>query len=133
MNAARTAAILVVDDDDDIRRSVVETLEDEGYRVVTARNGQEALDLLRNSLPAPSLILLDLMMPVMDGRQFRAEQLKDPALAPIPVVLVTAHAFATQEARELTPHGHLEKPFELRDLLKIAERFCGPPAGGEAL
>ncbi len=130
MKATQTATILVVDDDDDVRRSVAETLEDEGYRVVTARNGQEALDLLRNCVPTPRLILLDMMMPVMDGRRFRAEQLKDLALAPIPVVLVTADARAAQEARELTTHSALEKPFQLSDLLKIAERFCGPPAAG---
>ena len=76
-------SILVVDDDPDIRTSLAEILGDEGYRVAGARNGREALDYLRRRT-RPSLILLDMMMPDMDGWLFRREQQKLPELASIP-------------------------------------------------
>ena len=83
--------ILVVDDDADIRDSVAEVLEDAGYRVQQAANGREALDYLQASA-YPCIILLDLMMPVMDGPQFRAAQQSKPTLAGIPVVVISAGA-----------------------------------------
>src|SRR5690606_13804277 len=85
----RTGHILVVEDDQDIRESVVEILEDEGHRVSAAADGREALERLQRAQPRPDLILLDLMMPVMNGFQFREEQLKRPELAGIPVVVDT--------------------------------------------
>jgi CheY-like chemotaxis protein len=79
--------ILVVDDDASIREALAESLGDEGYRVVTATNGVEALTLLRPPGELrPCVILLDLMMPVMSGQEFYAEQQRDPALARIPIV-----------------------------------------------
>src|SRR5690349_23695253 len=90
-------SVLVVEDDFDLRDALVPILEYEGHRVVSAANGKEALERLR-TMPPPSLILLDLMMPVMDGEQFRAQQLRDPALASIPVVIVSAHASAEERA-----------------------------------
>jgi len=83
--------ILVVDDDRDIRDSLVEVLGEHGYPVIGAGNGVEALEILRTSAPPPSLILLDLMMPVMDGREFRERQLENPALADIPVIVISAY------------------------------------------
>src|SRR5205814_8831977 len=83
--------ILVVDDDPDIRDSLREVLEDEGYDVSCVGNGREALDHLKAASPRPCVILLDLMMPVMDGWQFRREQKKlEPELANIPLVVITA-------------------------------------------
>ncbi len=128
----RTPSILIIDDDDDIRNAMVELLSEEGYRVLFARNGLEALALLRNGEFAPGLILLDMMMPVMDGTQFRSEQLKDPTLAAIPVVLVTADARPFEKLKELGAQGCLRKPIELEDLFKIARTFCGSPVA-EAL
>src|SRR5689334_12220239 len=81
--------ILIVDDDLDVREALAETLEDRGFNVVTAENGHDALRLLRTTNVRPSVILLDLMMPIMDGYTFLEEQRKDPALA-IPVAIITA-------------------------------------------
>lgn len=82
--------ILIVDDDFDIREALVDAFEDNGFAVLTAANGLEALSLLRDGKESPSVILLDLMMPVMDGYAFLDEQQKDPALATIPVAIITA-------------------------------------------
>src|SRR5207245_11627858 len=81
----------------DLRDALVPTLEYGGHRVVSAANGQEALDRL-HAMPPPSLILLDLMMPVMNGEEFRAVQLRDPTLASIPVGVVWAHPSAAEGA-----------------------------------
>jgi len=80
---AHSAPVLVVEDDRDVRESLVAVLEDAGYRVMSAADGRAALDLLRAG-PRPAVILLDLMMPVMDGFEFRAEQVRDPSLADVP-------------------------------------------------
>ena len=110
------SSILIIEDCDEIRVDLAELLRDEGYEVVTARHGAEALVLL-DAGPVPSLILLDLMMPVMDGWQFRREQLGKPKLAPIPVVLLTGSNNAQQHARDLSAVGCVQKPFDLDQLL----------------
>ena len=124
----RSATLLVVEDDRDIREIVMETLADEGYLAVGATNGKDALELLRSGAPLPCVILLDIMMPVMDGRSFRAAQLADPALAHIPVVVMTADADVAAIAAELHAHLHLKKPVTLAQLYAVASQFCGPPA-----
>src|SRR6185436_16404183 len=87
----KSAFVLVVDDDADIRETIAGVLEDEGYGVAGAKNGQEALTWLRApGSPRPQLILLELMMPVMSGPEFRAAQEADPSLHAIPVVIVSA-------------------------------------------
>ncbi len=116
--------ILVVDDDADIRETLVEILEESGHRAVSASNGNEALEVLRAAPDRPCPILLDLMMPGMDGRTFRAEQLKDPSLAPIPVVLLSAFRDTAETARELDVAGHLPKPVSLDALIKLVGVFC---------
>jgi CheY-like chemotaxis protein len=121
-DAARSCAVvLLVEDDVDVREAVTDTLEDAGYRVIAARHGQEALEVLRNGGPRPCLILLDLMMPVMDGWQFRDLQSKDPQLADIPVVALSAHG----GLHALAAADHLRKPVQLRALMDVVERFCG--------
>ncbi len=114
-------SVLLIEDDSLTRGAMRMVLEWEGYRVVCAYNGQEALDLLRRG-ERPSLILLDIAMPVLDGRQFRQEQEKDPALASIPVVVVSGTAVAaTVEAA-----AHVQKPFlpgELLEAIREAERL----------
>ena len=119
MNGNRKT-ILVVDDDQDIRDTLTELLVDEGYAVVSAAHGGEALSTLRRE-PRPDLILLDLMMPVMDGWQFRAEQSRDPAIADIPVVVVSATGKDDKVAK-LGAAQLLKKPIRLEDLLDAVER-----------
>jgi CheY-like chemotaxis protein len=110
--------VLVVEDDTDILRALVQVLQDEGHTVRTAENGLVALAALRapDARP-PCVILLDLMMPVMDGWAFRAEQLRDPALASIPVIVLTADGSAVEKAALMNGAGALRKPVELATLL----------------
>ena len=114
--------VLVVDDDGDIRASLSELLEDEGYRAPTAINGVEALDRLRQGVH-PCVILLDLMMPVMNGLEFRALQKADPELAGIPVVIISAHA----RPADVDADAFLSKPVSVDRLLAVVERFCPGP------
>jgi CheY-like chemotaxis protein len=109
--------VLIVEDDPTVRSSLAGILQDEGYRVATAKNGEEALAYLR-AHRAPRLILLDLMMPVMDGLTFRAQQLGDPAMARIPTVVLSA-ARESDKMRGLAFHGYLQKPIELDLLLEV--------------
>jgi CheY-like chemotaxis protein len=122
--------VMVVEDDRDVRDTLVEVLEDAEYKPVAASNGRDALDQLRANHVKPCLILLDIMMPVMDGLQFRAVQRQDPTLQEIPVVVLTAHASVQQMAKELSVAEFLKKPVRLETLLAAVERYCGdePPA-----
>jgi CheY-like chemotaxis protein len=121
------ACVLVVEDDRDIREIVIETLTEEGYGTFAAANGQEALAYLTSAARLPGVILLDIMMPVMDGRTFRARQLEDPRLAGIPVVVMTADADVAAIALELRASLHLKKPVTLVQLFEVARRFCDSP------
>jgi DNA-binding response OmpR family regulator len=103
--------VLIVDDEADIRDAVSELLSDEGYEVLGASDGDEALEKARAF--HPSLVLLDLMMPGMNGWEFRARQKGDPELASIPVVVVSALG----RVAGLDAAAYLEKPFEVDDLL----------------
>jgi CheY-like chemotaxis protein len=118
-------SVLVVEDDFDLRDALVPILEYEGHRVVSAANGREALDRLQ-AMPPPSLILLDLMMPVMNGEAFRAEQLRDPRLAAILVVVVSAHPAAEEQAARMGAIGCIKKPFDVDDLLAAVRRSSLP-------
>ena len=81
--------VLVVEDDQDIRESLCEFLDDQGFSALAARNGQEALDILRDGA-RPSVILLDIMMPIMDGRELMRHMERDPAIPRTPIVVVSA-------------------------------------------
>jgi CheY-like chemotaxis protein len=118
-----SSVVLVVDDDRDIRDSLVELLVDHGYRALGASNGREALELLRSGGDQPCLILLDLMMPVMDGREFREEQLKNPAWTAIPVIVISAYNDVADQARALAV-DHLRKPLAMRPLMDAVRRYC---------
>jgi CheY-like chemotaxis protein len=120
--------ILIVDDDSDVRRSLSDFLEDEGYTVTAASNGRSALDLMRGGV-RPSVILLDLMMPGMDGWDFRQAQLEDPALASVPVVIVTASGFSAESIRtQFAPAAFVAKPIQPTVLLEAIDRSRrGPP------
>ncbi|WP_437678663.1 response regulator [Sorangium sp. So ce131] len=122
----QTGHILIVEDDLDIRSILSQLLLLEGYDVEEAADGAEALSMLRRRMP-PALILLDLMMPVMDGWQLRAELQRDPALADIPVVIVSADVRAEREAPRLGVAGLLKKPLQVEPLLELVHRICGAP------
>jgi CheY-like chemotaxis protein len=111
-----------VDDDADIRDTLRFLLEDSGYEVLTAANGSDALVQLEGGA-RPSVILLDLMMPVMNGYEFAAEKSREAALADIPVVIITADGNAMQKATAVGARGHLRKPFTLDAVLREVERF----------
>jgi CheY-like chemotaxis protein len=117
--------ILIVEDDDDIREALTQILELEGYPVRSAGNGREALDVIEKE-PVPCVILLDLMMPVMDGWQFRSEQLKDPRAAKVPVVVISADASVHQKAASLGAASVLPKPISLDRLLRAVQTHCVP-------
>ena len=109
-------SVLIVDDDVDIREVLAETLVDRGFDVATAANGLEALEVLRGPSPPPSVILLDLMMPIMDGYSFLAQRRADPALAAIPLAIVTAgHGIDRERLGDGIPI--LAKPFDVAQLV----------------
>jgi two-component system, chemotaxis family, chemotaxis protein CheY len=116
--------VLVVDDDRDIRDVLTDALEAEGYRVITAPDGQEALDWLRASGLRPCVILLDLMMPRMDGLQFRTEQLNEPLFATVPVIVLSADPSVIATAKSLNFAGSLRKPVPLEALLAAVHAHC---------
>ena len=116
------ARVLVVDDDETISEFVEMALSDEGYDVVTAPHGAAALQVI-NEQGSPSLILLDMRMPVMDGWQFSREyrQLDGPHA---PIVVLTAAADAAQSAQQINADGYLSKPFDLSELIALVGRYA---------
>ena len=112
----RPGGVLVVEDDVSLRGLLVEVLTQAGYRVLTAANGRDALSCLRGGEPV-ALILLDLLMPLMDGWQFRAEQRRDPGLRHIPVIVVSGEPCLPYEAEVLGAAAYLEKPTPISRLL----------------
>lgn len=122
-------SVLVVDDDPDVRVLLETYLELEGFDVLTASNGWDALLHLRHI--RPSVILLDLMMPVMDGVEFRRHQQGQPTLRDIPVVCLSARHDAQQTAARLGVAECLAKPFDLETLIVVLRRHCpvAPPEG----
>jgi two-component system chemotaxis response regulator CheY len=121
------ADILIIDDDEDIREMVACVLELHGYSAVTARNGSEALRLLRETSTCPRLILLDLRMPVMNGWQFLEHFAQLPTCSTIPVVVVTAdRSVATHSLDRIA--GFLFKPLNVSDILEAVGNYAsGPP------
>ena len=118
--------ILVVDDDPTILATVSETLDLEGYPVVTATNGAEALEQLERQLP--SLVLLDMRMPVLDGWGF-IRAVRERGLSPT-VVVMTAAADARRWASEIGAQGVLAKPFDLDELIAAVVQRLGPSGPG---
>jgi CheY-like chemotaxis protein len=117
----RCRTVLIVEDDAAIRTALQLALEVEGYQVQTASNGKEALELLPQ-IDTPCLILLDLMMPIMNGWEFASAIRKDMVLGPIPVALVTAYseeASGFQGAQAL-----IKKPVDLELLYQVVRKFC---------
>lgn len=113
--------ILVVEDNDDVREMMAVTLELEGHQVRTATNGRDALEQLRRG-DKPCVILLDLMMPVMNGWEFRRELERDPALADVPVIVISA---ATGElVRNTRADAFIPKPIDMDQLLDVVCDLC---------
>jgi CheY-like chemotaxis protein len=121
---ALSARILLVEDDPALRNALAELLEEKGYEVACAEHGADALAQLDED-PAPSVILLDLAMPVMDGWSFRTVQRQDPRLAGIPTVVLSASLASDPRALEgLEADAALAKPFTLERLIETVQRFC---------
>lgn len=114
---------MVVDDDQDIREILSEILGDAGYLVVTASNGAKAFEMLKTV--TPSLILLDLNMPVMDGFEFRRAQRADPVAGLVPTVVISAVHQMKERIADLAVDDALEKPLNLKQLLAVLARYCG--------
>ena len=123
IGTSQNTVIMVVEDEQVIRETLTLALEIEGYQVFTAANGREGLDLLA-TIPKPCLILLDLMMPVMNGWEFMDKINKTPAFSDIPIVVVTAFR---DKARTIKEKGVLLKPFDLTVLYATVEKWCGKP------
>jgi len=107
--------VLVVEDHQDMREALVEILRMEGYQVSWAADGRRAIGEAK--LHRPDVILLDLMMPEMNGWQFREEQAQDPELAPVPVVVMSAYA------SDIDAAACLPKPFPIEDMLEVVRRL----------
>jgi CheY-like chemotaxis protein len=128
MLSVTSREVLVVEDDTDLREGLSQALRDHGFGVTPTTNGQEALDLLRAGA-RPSVILLDLMMPELNGWQLAAALRRDPDLSQIPQVVISAYMDDTeQEALALPADDCLRKPFHLRILIRALERHCEPLA-----
>ena len=121
---APTVQVLIVDDDVDIRESLAEVLEYLGFSTISAANGREALQLLRTAAQPPSIILLDLMMPIMDGYEFLEERAKDPELEAIPVALLTAGR-RVDESRPGSNAPFVPKPIDLPLLVRLIHELTG--------
>lgn len=121
---AERGPILVVEDDADVVGILDILLTSEGYEVRSAANGAEALELLRQGLE-PSLIVLDLMMPVMNGWQFRTVQRQEESLRDIPVVLMSGAGEGTKGSSALEADAYLRKPVDLGELLEVIARLAG--------
>jgi CheY-like chemotaxis protein len=113
--------VLVVDDDDDIKALIREVLEEEGYAVVTATGGA-AVPLAVDARPA--VVLLDLMMPVMDGYEVGRRLRADPHTADVPIIVMSASTRAWQAVSQIGADGYLEKPFDLTMLLRTVAAYA---------
>ena len=121
--AAVSSPVLLIDDDTDSVQAFVLFLKYHGVEAVTARDGDQALDLLRGGL-TPCLIILDLMMPGKDGFAFRSEQLADPGLKNIPIVVCSAAYDGRGAAGRMGAVNFVQKPAEPQALLAIVKQYC---------
>ncbi len=116
--------ICVIEDDPFILEALTEILKEEGFDVRGACNGQEGIDFLRQSSVLPNLIILDLMMPVKDGFEFRKEQRCDDRLKEIPVVVMSANRNFEPKLSEVGGAAYLRKPVDLDELVGTVKRLC---------
>jgi CheY-like chemotaxis protein len=118
---ATRCPVLIVEDDEDLREMMAQMLTLEGFESAAVANGREALEYL-HAAEKPDVILLDLMMPVMDGWEFRRQQQADPAIAPVPVIVLSALDQA--RASTLEADAFLKKPLDFDHLLSLARNYC---------
>src|SRR5215831_3565822 len=111
-----TEPIMIVEDDPNTRSDLAAILRDEGYTVVEVGNGLEAIGQLDSGI-LPCLIILDLMMPVMNGWEFREQMLRKPTLAEIPVLLLSGAADVREQSKNMMAKGFIEKPIRINRLL----------------
>jgi len=113
--------VLIVEDDAELREMMAQLLALEGFEARTAGNGREALDYLQDG-DTPDVILLDLMMPVMDGWEFRRHQESDPRVAQVPVIVLSA--LDPGRAANVSAAAFLKKPLDFDRLLQLVRQFC---------
>lgn len=113
--------VFIIEDDMEILGTIEELLTDEGYEVLTAKNGQDAIDQLKTMSQLPQLILLDLMMPIKDGIGFREDQTEDSRLKEIPVILMSADGQIEAKKLKMGIENHLKKPLDIDVLLTLIE------------
>lgn len=123
MPGERDRLVLVIDDDDALRDALAELLEAEGFVVETASNGREALERLHDG-PSPRVIVVDLLMPVMDGWSFCEAKARDPELRGIPVVIVSATGEPTRPPADVRAGEFFRKPADVPRLLSTLEGYC---------
>lgn len=113
--------VLLIDDDAAILQMMHDVLEIEGYQISVARNGAEAIEILRRASPLPCVILLDLMMPVLNGWEFLDFQRNDPKFKDIPLVICSAYQ---ESAKAINPAAYLKKPLHYQPLVETIKKFC---------
>ena len=120
MTSTCSKPILLVEDEGDVREALRDLLEDYGYAIVEAANGRRALEMLEGQGVDPCLVIVDLLMPVMDGFQFLREVAARPALSALPMVVSTS-------APERAPRNYpvIPKPIDVRALVNVVQKFCG--------
>ena len=116
--------VLVIEDDEDIRQALLEILEEHGFNAAGVKHGAEALQFLTQATDLPCVILLDLMMPVMDGATFRDAQRQNPRLSTIPVVVLSAYRDVEKQAMGLGAVSVLMKPPSVRELMSVLSAHC---------
>lgn len=121
----KTQKILTVDDDESIRQAVSDMLEMEGFESVWAKNGQVALDYLKKipDSELPDLVLLDYMMPVMNGKDFFLQKKSDPRISDIPVVMMTANGNLVNVMENVETTGYMSKPMDYETVVKMVKHF----------
>jgi len=115
-------SVMVIDDDHDVCEVYAEVLRDAGYDVISAHDGNRAFELLQHSVPRPGVILVDLMMPFMDGGTFLRQQSADPRLSQVPVVVMSAG----RRPADLHGVAYLQKPVSLEELLRTVATYIKP-------
>lgn len=123
-----TLPILVIDDDEDILKMTSFVLKQLGYQVATANEASAGLAALKAKEYTPCLILLDLMMPVMDGAAFREKLLEIPQVANVPIIILSGDSELSSKAAELRVAGFEQKPISVARLAALAAKYCQAPA-----